>query len=293
MPRGGTTDVLPAGDAAGIAASGALAPGRPTEVRRGILEVLAGPIVIALTSFGQMITLLGDSFKSLFTRRFPVQEFTEQIRFLARVSVVPVILVTLPFTVVVQFFIGQLLNEIGAIDLAGAGAGFALVRELGPFCAVLVVAGAGATAICADLGARTIREEIDAMRVLGINPAHRLVLPRLLACIVVSICLFAFVACFGLIFSYAFSVGVQGASPGVFMSDLTLLTNTNDFLLAIVKSALFGLGAGLVACHLGLTVKGGPKGVGNAVNQTVVFSLMLLAVINTVCTQVYAELTGR
>lgn len=246
-----------------------------------------------LVSIGSLVALLAASGRGLVSRPFPWLEFVSQIHFLARVSILPAIMVTLPFTLLVQFFTGQLLAEVGAIDLAGAGAGFAIVKELGPFCAVLVVAGAGSTAICADLGARTIREEIDAMRVLGIDPAHRLVLPRLLACVVVSIGLFGFVAFFGLVFSYTFSVLVQGASPGVFVADLDLMITTGDFGLAVVKAALFGAAAGAIACHLGLSTQGGPKGVGNAVNQTVVFSLMLLAVINTACTQIYSAFGGH
>lgn len=240
-----------------------------------------------------MAALFLDSCASVFRRPFPLGEFVEQTVFIARVSIVPVIFVTIPFTVVIQFFLGQLLAEIGAIDLAGAGAAFAIVKELGPFCAVLVVAGAGATAVCADLGSRTIREEIDAVRVLGVDPIHRMVMPRLLAFAMVSVGLFGFVAFTGLMSTFLFAVLVQGASPGLFIANMTLLTNFDDFLLALVKSAIFGITAGTVACHLGMRAKGGPKGVGNAVNQAVIFSLMLLAVINTLVTAVYQQLTAQ
>lgn len=260
-----------------------------TNVRRAPL----GRLEPALASLGQFALLIVMTTRAMARRPFPFQEFLQQVAFISSVSVIPVIFVTIPFTVIIQFFLGQLLGEIGAIDLSGAGAGFAVVRELGPFCAVLVVAGAGATAVCADLGARTIREEIDAMKVLGIDPVHRLVLPRILAFMVVSIGLFGFVAFVGLTASFVFSTLIQGGSPGLFVANLTLLTTFNDFVLAIAKSALFGIGAGFVACHLGLNASGGPKGVGNAVNQTVVFSLMLLAVINTLTSAVYQQLTAR
>jgi phospholipid/cholesterol/gamma-HCH transport system permease protein len=238
-------------------------------------------------SLGGFYSLSAESFRVALTRRFHVGEFLEQTVFIARVSILPVIFVTIPFTVVVQFFIGQLLAEIGAIDLSGAGAGLAVIQELGPFCSVLVVAGAGATAVCADLGARQIREEVDAMRVLGIDPVWRLVVPRLAAFVVVSVGLFGIVSVVGLAGTYAFSSVVQGGSPGLFVANLTLLTNLEDFYVSLFKTAVFGLAAGLVACHLGLNAKGGPKGVGEAVNQTVVFTLMLLAVVNTLVTTVY------
>jgi len=249
--------------------------------------MLADNVVARLGGFYAMC---GDVLRAVFRRPFHWREFLAQAAFIAGVSTVPVIFVTIPFTVVVQFFIGQLLRELGAVDLSGAGAGLAVVQELGPFSAVLVVAGAGATAVCADLGARTIREEIDAMRVLGIDPIHRLVLPRVLAFMVTSMGLFALVCTVGLVGTYVFSVLAQGASPGLFVYNLTLLTGFTDFVVSLVKAALFGLAAGLVACYLGLNTRGGPKGVGDAVNQTVVFTLMLLAVINTLTTAVYFQL---
>src|SRR5439155_23244064 len=89
------------------------------------------------------------------------------------------LLLTLPLTV--------LLAEFGAADASGAGAGIGAVTQLGPIVTVLVVAGAGSTAICADLGARTIREEIDALEVLGIDPIHRLVVPRVVASTAVAV----------------------------------------------------------------------------------------------------------
>lgn len=245
---------------------------------------------MVLERLGGFFSLCGDSARAMFRRPFQLHEFLQQVVFLASVSILPVIFVTIPFTVILQFFLGQLLVEIGAVDLSGAGAGLAVIQEMGPFASVLVVAGAGATAICADLGSRKIREELDAMQVLGIDPVQRLVVPRLLAFVVVAIGLFAIVSVVGLVGSYIFSVTVHHASPGLFVANLTLLTGFTDYLVSLIKAGLFGLGAGLVACYLGLNAKGGPKGVGEAVNQTVVFTLMVLVVINTLTTTVYFQL---
>lgn len=236
--------------------------------------------------------MTGDVGRVMFRRQFPVGEFLEQTVFIASVTILPVIFVTIPFTVVVQFFIGQLLQEIGAVDLAGAGAGLAVIQELGPFCSVLVVAGAGATAVCADLGSRKIREELDAMETLAIDPLHRLVAPRVLAFIVVSVGLFGIVCVVGLTGTFLYSTLVQGASPGLFVSNLTLVTGFDDFLTSIIKTAVFGVAAALIACFLGINASGGPKGVGQAVNQTVVFVLMVLVVLNTLITSIHLQLAG-
>jgi phospholipid/cholesterol/gamma-HCH transport system permease protein len=151
---------------------------------------------------------------------------------------------------------------------------------------VLIVAGSGATAMCADLGSRTIREEIDAMEVLGIDPVQRLVTPRMLASGLVALLLNSLVCIIGIVGGYVFSVFVQDVNPGAFAAGITLLTGTNELIISAVKALLFGLVAGLVACYRGLTVSGGAKGVGNAVNETVVYAFMALFVINVVVTAI-------
>jgi phospholipid/cholesterol/gamma-HCH transport system permease protein len=166
----------------------------------------------------------------------------------------------------------------------------AVIQELGPFCSVLVVSGAGATAVCADLGARKIREEVDALQVMGLDPVHRLVAPRILALVVVSVGLYGVVAVVGLLGTFLFSTLALHASAGLFVANLTLLTGSTAFWVSVIKTALFGLAAGLVACYLGMNAKDGPKGVGEAVNQTVVFTLLVLAVINTLVTSLYLQL---
>lgn len=122
---------------------------------------------------------------------------------------------------------------------------------------VLIVAGAGATAMCADLGSRTIREEIDAMEVLGINPVQRLVTPRMLASGLVALLLNSLVVIIGIVGGYVFSVFVQHVNPGAFAAGITLLTGVPEVIISCVKAALFGLIAGLVACYRGLMISGG------------------------------------
>ena len=170
---------------------------------------------------------------------------------MAKVSLAPTLLVAIPFTVLVSFTLNILLRELGAADLSGAGAAFGAVTQVGPLVTVLIVAGAGATAMCADLGSRTIREEIDAMEVLGINPVQRLVTPRMLASGLVALLLNSLVVIIGILGGYFFSVFVQDVNPGAFAAGITLLTGVPEVIISCVKAALFGLIAGLVACYRG------------------------------------------
>ena len=111
--------------------------------------------------------------------------------------------------------------------------------------------------MCADLGSRTIREEIDAMEVLGINPVQRLVTPRMLASGLVAFLLNSLVVIIGILGGYVFSVFVQDVNPGAFAAGITLLTGVPEVIISCVKAALFGLIAGLVACYRGLSITGG------------------------------------
>lgn len=229
-----------------------------------------------LAGLGAVLAMALDALVIMFTRRFSWREAVEQAWFIARVSLVPTILVMLGFTLLVIFEVNLLLADLGALDLAGGIAGIASVQQIGPFVTVVVVAGAGGTAICADLGARTIREEIAAMQVLGIDPIQRLVVPRIVACVFVSMVLNVLICAGGLIGGFFFSVYLQGVTPGSYVASVPLFTGPAEFGISMFKAFVFGLIAAVIACYRGLNVAGGSKGVGDAVNQAVVITVAVL-----------------
>src|SRR5258708_33545862 len=173
-----------------------------------------------LRGVGGFYAMALDTFVAIPRRPFAWREFFLQCWFIARVSVLPALLLAMPFTVLAAFTLNVLLVDFGAADAAGTGAGIAMA-QLGPLVTVLVVAGAGATAVCADLGARTIREELDALRVMGINPIQSLVVPRVLAACVVAVLLSAMVSLAAPAGSFFFLLLVQGAAPGSYGPGLT------------------------------------------------------------------------
>ncbi|MGZ5391839.1 MAG: MlaE family ABC transporter permease [Mycobacterium sp.] len=244
-------------------------------------------VVKPLRAVGGFYAQTLDTFVAMFKPPFAWREFLLQSWFVARVSIIPTLMLAIPFTVLVVFTLNVLLVEFGAADFSGSGAATASVTQIGPIVTVLVVAGTGATAMCADLGARTIREELDALRVLGIDPIRRLAVPLVLAATVVAVSLVSLVTIVGLAGSFGFAVFVQHVTPGAFVAGLTLLTGLPDLILGLVKGALFGTAAALIACYKGMSVRRGPQGVGNAVNETVVYSFIALFVINIVTTAVF------
>lgn len=257
------------------------APTRPRVVDYARDRLL--PPLVMVGGFFRMCALTGSA---LFRKPVQWREMIIQGWFIMSVAIMPTIAVSIPLTVLLVFTLNILLTQFGAADISGAGAAIAAVTQLGPLTTVLVVAGAGSTAICADLGARTIREEIDAMEVLGIDPIHRMVVPRVIAATVVALLLNGLVIVIGLFGGFLFGVFLQNVSGGAYLSTLTLITGLPEVIISTVKACLFGMIAGLVGCYRGLTVHGGSKGLGTAVNETVVLCVIALFAVNVVLTTI-------
>ncbi|TDH52867.1 ABC transporter permease [Mycobacterium eburneum] len=243
-------------------------------------------------ALGDFFAMCMDTLVQMFSPPWAWREFLLQSWFVARVSMAPTLLLAIPFTVLTTYTLNILLVEIGAADFSGTGAALGAVTQIGPVVTVLVIAGAGATAMCADLGARTIREELDALRVLGIDPIKALVVPRVLAATLISLMLASLVTITGIVGGYFFSVYLQHVTPGAFAGGLTLLVGPSEVIVCLIKAAIFGMTAGLIACYKGIHVEGGPAGVGNAVNETVVFTFLALFVINVIATAVGVKATA-
>jgi phospholipid/cholesterol/gamma-HCH transport system permease protein len=238
---------------------------------------------------GRLFALFLDVGRMTFRRPFQMREFVQQAWFIASVTIIPTMLVSIPFGAVIALELGDLARQIGAQSFTGAASVLAIVREASPIVCALLISGAGGSAICADLGSRKIRDEIDAMEVLGISPIQRLVVPRVLACMLVSTALNGLVCVVGVAGGYFFNVVLQGGTPGAYLASFSALAQLPDLYTGEIKALVFGLIAGVVASYKGLNAGGGPKGVGDAVNQSVVITFMLLFAVNFVITAVYFQ----
>lgn len=229
----------------------------------------------------------------IITRRFSWEEFLLQAWFMTRVSLLPTILVAIPFGVITSVQIGAVAGQIGATSFSGAVNGIGVLRQGAPLVTSLMIAGAVGSAICADLGARTVREEIDALKVMGINPVQRLVAPRVVAALMVAMLLTVIVAMTAMVTAFILNVGNGSISSGAYLDSFVSFSQPTDLFLAEFKAFIFGFIATIVAAHKGLHASGGPKGVADAVNQAVVLSVILLAVVNVGLTQAYVMLVPQ
>lgn len=157
----------------------------------------------------------------------------------------------------------------------------ASVREFGPWVTAIVVAGVVGSAYTSDLGSRRIRDEIDAMEVLGIDAVRELVLPRVVACTIMT----GFLDILGLtlgILGGLVAALMYGADGAAFISNLFANSTTIDLVGSLIKTLCFGAIIAIVCCYKGLNAKGGPIGVGRAVNQAVVISFLTIFAFNDV-----------
>ena len=244
----------------------------------------------ALAQTGNIVQLFVDVARQTFVRPFQWREFIQQAWFIASVTILPTALIAIPFGAIVSLQTGSLIKQLGAESYTGAASVLVVIQQGSPLVTSLLIAGAAGSAVAADLGSRTIREEIDAMEVLGINPIQRLVVPRVLAMVLVAILLNGLVAVVGIGGGYFFNVIVQGGTPGAYLASFGALAQLPDLWVSLLKAAIFGVLAGVVASYKGLTPKGGPKGVGDAVNQSVVITFLLLFLANLIITAVYLQI---
>jgi phospholipid/cholesterol/gamma-HCH transport system permease protein len=268
-----------------------LSPAAPgTDARKASTEDVPVPGLGALRQTGQLFALAASVIRLTFKRPFQVRELIEQFWFLASVTILPTALVSIPFGAVIALQVGSLLDQFGAESFTGAASVLATVQQASPVIVALLIAGAGGSAICADLGARTIREEIDAMEVMGVSAIQRLIVPRVLAATLVSLFLNGLVSVVGVLGGYFLNVYLQHGTPGAYLSSFSALAQLPDLYIGEIKALIFGFIAGVVAAYRGLNPRPGPKGVGDAVNQSVIITFLLLFLVNLLLTAIYLHI---
>ena len=218
--------------------------------------------------------------------RLPFGELITQAWTLYKVTALPAILMAIPIGALVAVQVSGLINQVGANTLVGAASGVGIVRQGAPITAGLLMGGAAASAIASDLGARAIREELDALRVIGVNPIRHLVVPRFLALILLAPVLCGIIIASAVIASFVLSLGVSDVAPGTYWLSFGSFAKMVDVWFALGKAVVFAAIVGIVSAIRGLEAKGGPRGVADAVNAAVVLNVVGIFIANLAITQV-------
>ncbi len=194
----------------------------------------------------------------------------------------------LPITAMVGFLIGVVLAYLLAQQLQAFGAdlfivnilGVSLVRELGPVLAAILIAGRSGSAITAQIGVMRVTEEIDAMRVLGIAPGFRLVLPRAAALALVMPLLTVWTTLAALLGGLVVSDLTLGLGASYFVHELPKAVPVVHLALALGKSAVFGALIALIGCHFGLRVRPDTQSLGQGTTASVVAAIAMVILVD-------------
>jgi phospholipid/cholesterol/gamma-HCH transport system permease protein len=245
------------------------------------------PFRSVLEETGEMMILTGRTVISAVRPPYPYgPEFVGQFMFALRLCWFPLLISTIAFGYEAPGLqAANFLVLFGALDRLGGFFVLASIREFAPFVDAIVLAGVAGTAITADLGARKIREELDALEVLGVDPIKNLVVPRFLALMLVTGLFDIYALLFGVVGGMLATV-VNHAPLGPFFATFFNNASTTDLWGSVLKTTLFGAIIAVVCCYKGMTASGGAAGVGRAVNQAVVIAFLGIFAFNYVFTQV-------
>jgi phospholipid/cholesterol/gamma-HCH transport system permease protein len=247
---------------------------------------LYGPTKNLLEEVGDMMILTGKTIVSALRPPYPYgEEFLSQFLFALKLCWFPLLISTIAVSYGAPGLqAANFLILFGALDRLGGFFVLAVIREFAPFVVAIIVSGVAGTAITADLGARKIREELDALQVLGVDPVKNIVVPRFLALVLVTGLLDVYAIIFGIAGGLVATV-TNGGQLGAFWATFFTNASTTDLWGSVLKCTCYGGIVAIVCCYKGMTASGGAEGVGRAVNQAVVISLMGVAAFNYVFTQ--------
>ena len=268
------------------------APTRPTLMQRFL--ALGGFIMVILDHGRDILRLIGQLL--LDTIRLvrapldgPWRDFSGHLYRIGATA--------LPITALVGFLIGVVLAYLTSQQLKQFGAdafivnilGISLIRELGPVLAAILIAGRSGSAITAQIGVMRVTEELDAMRVMGIPPGFRLVMPRAMALAVVMPLVSVWTTLAALAGGMLAADLSMDITPDYFMQALPKAVDIANLILATGKSVVFGILIALIGCHYGLRVKPNTESLGEGTTASVVTSITVVILVDALFAVVFKD----
>jgi phospholipid/cholesterol/gamma-HCH transport system permease protein len=198
----------------------------------------------------------------------------------------------------ITFLIGAIIAQQGIFNFRKFGAedyvvnlvGILVTREIGVLIVAIMVAGRSGSSYTAELGSMKMREEIDALRTMGVDPIEVLVLPRILA-LVIALPLLTFIGSMAALFGGELVAALYGGmSPAMYMARLRDAVSLNDFRIGMIKAPVMALVIGIVACTEGLRVKGSAESLGLQTTASVVKSIFLVIVLDGIFAIFFASI---
>lgn len=228
---------------------------------------------------GGIVVMTGQVLRALVPPRVDGRELVKHLYKMGNKSV-PIVALTAFFAgALMMLQAGPFVKKFGATALAGWGAGYAVLREIGPILIALMFSGRVGANNTAELSTMTVTEQLDGLRALAIDPIRFLVVPRVIAMMVMLLALTVIGDLVALAGATIIAKLMLGIDPATMYYSFTDNLDVRDFTHGLYKSVAFGAAIAVSSCYFGVTVRGGAVGVGRAVNAAVVaaaVSIMLL-----------------
>ena len=234
----------------------------------------------AFETTGDLVVFLWRSLVAALRRPVEWRELTRHLHLLGVRSVPLVALAGLAVGIVWSMHTRAVFERFGAEIAIPSGLALALIRETGPLTTGLLVAGRAGASIGAELGSLRISEQIDALEALAVDSIKFLVPSRLVACVLILPILTTVINTTGLLGGFLAETMISGISLELFLSRAFEGLSFAEYLTATLKTCVFGFLIGGVSSYLGFHASGGSAGVGRATTQSVVWSSLLLIVVN-------------
>jgi phospholipid/cholesterol/gamma-HCH transport system permease protein len=238
---------------------------------------------------GASTLLAGRTLRVMFTTRFDTNEFVYQLEQLGvrSLAIAAATAIFVGIVMTIQFAVSM--EAFGAKDTLGRVIAVSEARELAPSLTALVVGSRIAAGIAAELGSMAVTEQVDAIRALGADPIRKLVVPRLVACIVIMP-LITFVAfILGMFSSMLVAALSYGIPMEFFFSTALDSLRINDFISGVSKTPFFGFLIAILGCHFGLQTRGGTEGVGRSTTRSVVVVSISILMADALLTQIFVS----
>lgn len=203
-----------------------------------------------------------------------------------------------PIVMLMSFLVGIVLAFQGAQQLQAFGAeiytvnlvALSVMREIGVLMTAILVAGRSGSAFTAEIGSMKLREEVDAMQTLGLDPMETLVLPRVVALVLMLPVLTFLADIAGLLGGILMAWGALDVSPGLFLVRLQTTTDIRHFWLGMVKAPVFAVVIAMVGCRLGLNVSGSAESLGRLTTRSVVVSIFLVIILDALFSVLFSSM---
>lgn len=264
-----------------------LTAARPAGADEGFIYRVGDRAFASWEAFLELVELLYDTMRMVWLtlrgkQKLPVDATIQQAVIIGVDALLIVGLLSFLLGLIIAFQSAWQLRQFGANIYVANLVGISMVREFGPMMTAIMLAGRSGSAIAAELGTMKVSEEIDALHTMGIDPVRFLVLPRILALTLVQPALTLMADFIGMIGGFVIGVLLLDLSTNVYFEQTVDAVGMGDFNHSLLKSLVFAWIIGITACYSGLRIQGGAAGVGQATTQSVVTSIFLIIVADSV-----------